>query len=213
MKFTQHIKPSTITCISLLFNSLYPKIDKFEQKTDLQQTTVNHPFSNPMIILIGPMGSGKSTVGENLAQMLHLDFVDIDQTVEENAGCSIKTIFEMEGEDNFRKRETEALESVCCLSNTVVATGGGAIMSEKNRRMMRNGIVIYLHATPFQQYKRIRHRKHRPKFDAERPLAGLTELMETREPLYRAEADLIVNVDNQSVHSITHTIKEYLLTQ
>ncbi len=183
------------------------------EKPDLEQRIASYRLSDPMIILVGPMGAGKTTIGQRLARKLHLNFVDIDHEVEAKAGQPITKIFEREGEEGFRKRETEALESHCCLSGTVISTGGGAILSADNRRMMRNGIVIYLHATPNQQYLRIRNRKHRPNFKSDNPLENLTNLMKIREPLYRAEADFVVNSDNQSVESIARTIESYLLDQ
>ena len=182
-------------------------------KSDLEQRIASYRLSDPMIILVGPMGAGKTTVGNRLAKRLHLDFVDIDHEIEKIADQSITKIFELEGETGFRKRETEALEAYCCLSGTVISTGGGAILSETNRRMMRNGIVIYLHTTPTQQYLRIRNRKHRPNFDPDRPIEKLSDLMKIREPLYRAEADYVVNSDNQTVESLTKKIEEYLVNQ
>ncbi len=184
-----------------------------DEKSDRQQRISNYRLSDPMIVLVGPMGAGKSTIGQKLAQNMHFDFVDTDQLVEEKAGHPISEIFELEGEEGFRQRETEAMNAVCCLSDTVIATGGGAILSETNRQMMRRGIVIYLHATPDQQFKRIKDRRHRPKLDAHRPLEGLTELMQVRDPLYRAEADFVVNSDGQSVASVVNIIKEYLLSR
>lgn len=182
-------------------------------QTELEQRIANYRLSDPMIILIGPMGAGKTTIGRRLAQNLHLDFVDLDREIEKAAGQRIFEIFGLEGEAGFRKRETAALETYCCLSGTVISTGGGAILSEINRKMMRNGIVIFLHATPYQQYLRIKNRTHRPNFDPDRPLERLTELMEIREPLYRAEADFVVNSDNQTIETIARQIEQYLLSQ
>ncbi len=182
-------------------------------QSDLEQRIANYRLSDPMIILIGPMGAGKTTIGRRLAQNLHLDFVDLDRKIEDTTGQRISEIFEIEGEAGFRKYETAALETYCCLSGTVIATGGGAILSAANRKMMRNGIVIFLYATPQQQYLRIKNRTHRPNFDPERPLERLTELMNIREPLYRAEADFVVNSDNQTIESIARKIEQYLLSQ
>ena len=180
-------------------------------ESDLEQRIANYRLSDPMIILVGPMGAGKTTIGRRLAQNLHLNFVDLDRKIEEEAGLRIPEIFELEGEAGFRTRETAALETHCCLSGTVIATGGGAILSPENRKMMRSGIVVFLYATPYQQYLRIRNRTHRPNFDPNRPVERLTELMETREPLYREEADFVVNSDNQTVESIARKIEDYLL--
>ena len=166
-----------------------------------------------MIVLVGPMGAGKSTIGKALSRRLGLGFVDLDDEIEEQTGMKISEIFELEGEEGFRQRETEMLDRHCCTNGTVIATGGGAILSEQNRTMMRNGFVVYLHATPNQQYERIKNRTHRPNLDRSRPLAGLAEMMEIRDPLYRAEADIIVRTDGQTIPKITEDIEYGLLNQ
>ena len=102
-------------------------------KSDLEQRIATYRLSDPMVILVGPMGAGKSTIGRRLAHKLRLEFVDIDKEVEATAGRPITEIFQREGEQGFRKRETEALETFCCLSGTVIATGGGAILSEEKQ--------------------------------------------------------------------------------
>ncbi len=180
-------------------------------KIDLEQRIATYRLSDPMIVLIGPMGAGKTTVGRKLAQNLHLDFVDTDQAIEQNAGCRITEIFEQEGEEGFRQREKQALETYCCLSGTVIATGGGAILAETNRRMMRNGIVIYLHATPVQQFQRIKKRTHRPNFNPDDGVDSLIRLMKVREPLYRGEADFTVNTGKQSIELIISAIEKFLV--
>ena len=177
---------------------------------DYSQSKPGYRLSDPMIVLIGPMGSGKTSIGRRLAQVMRLRFVDIDAEVELNAGVSIRDIFNNEGEVGFRKRETAALDEHYCLSGTVISTGGGAILTEANRKMMRNGVVIYLHASPEQQYERVKNRTNRPKLDPSRPLAGLADLMEVREPLYRSEADLIVRTNGKTVDAIVKKIQRYL---
>ena len=162
------------------------------------------------MVLVGPMGSGKSSVGRQLAQRLHLDFVDLDKFIEDQAGTRITEIFNLEGEQGFRKRETLALEENSCLSDTIVSTGGGAILVEENRRMMRNGIVIYLSTSPEQQYLRIKDRTHRPNLDLHNPLEKLKEMMVIRGPLYRNEADFTVNTDRKSVEEVVREIETYL---
>ena len=169
--------------------------------------------ADPMIVLVGPMGSGKSTVGKALASQLSLEFVDLDDEIEKDAEMTITEIFQTEGESGFRARETNMLDRFCCTNGTVISTGGGAILSETNRTMMRNGFVVYLHATPTQQFERIRNRGHRPNLDRERPLAGLAELMEVRDPLYRSEADIIIRTDGQTISKITQEIEFELLNQ
>ena len=177
------------------------------------QIKTKYGHSDPMIVLVGPMGAGKSTVGRKLAQRIGLNFIDIDKEIESSAGMSITKIFKNEGEEGFRKKETDMISFHCCKNGTVISTGGGAILSLENRMMMRNGIVVYLHATPNQQYDRIKNRKHRPKLDRQRPLAKLAELMEIRDPLYRSEADIIVRTDGQSVDEVASQIEHGLLNQ
>ena len=169
---------------------------------------------DPMIVLVGPMGSGKTTIGKALSRQLNLGFVDLDNEIEKDAEMTISDIFRIEGEAGFRERETEMLDRFCCTNGTVISTGGGAILSEQNRSMMRNGFVVYLHATPNQQYERIKYRSHqRPKFNPEHPLAGLAELTQIRDPLYRSEADIIVRTDGRSINKIVNEIEYGLLHQ
>ncbi len=164
-----------------------------------------------MIVLIGPMGAGKTTVGRALSQRLAVGFVDLDKQIEQAANQSITKIFATEGEAGFRKRESAMLRQYQDLTGAVLATGGGAILSAQNRELIRRGIVVYLHATPVQQYERIRNRSNRPNFDAANPLDRLSELMETRMPLYRSEADLTVRTDGKLIDTVAQEIEHYLL--
>ncbi|MDE0309786.1 MAG: shikimate kinase [Acidiferrobacterales bacterium] len=178
------------------------------------QIKSSYRAADPMIVLVGPMGAGKTTVGRALSRHLNLGFVDLDSEIEKDAKMTITEIFGTEGEAGFRQRETEMLDRHCCTNGTVISTGGGVILSEKNRVMMRNGFVVYLHATPNQQYERIRHRSHRrPKIDSKQPLAGLADLMQVRDPLYRSEADIIVRTDGRPINVIVKEIEYGLLHQ
>lgn len=177
------------------------------------QIKSSYRTGDPMIVLVGPMGAGKSTVGKALSRQLNLGFVDLDDEIEKDTGMSITEIFRTEGEPRFRERETEMLDRFCCSNGTVISTGGGAILSEKNRSIMRNGFVVYLHATPRQQYTRIKYGRHRPNIDHGRPLGRLAEMMQTRDPLYRSEADIIVRTDGRSIKHITEQIEHELLNQ
>jgi len=177
------------------------------RQSDLAQRIASYRLSDPMVVLIGPMGAGKTTIGRYLAKHLNKEFIDLYYEIEKTADQHITDIFEREGEAGFRQRETAALERYCYQSGTIISTGGGAILCAENRKMLRAGIVVYLHATPQQQYQRIKNRTNRPNFDPDRPLERLTELMIRREPLYRAEADIIVHTDNLTVDSIVRIIE------
>lgn len=151
------------------------------------------------IILIGPMGAGKTTIGRQLAKQLNMRFVDSDKEIETHTGASINLIFEIEGEAKFRERETKMLKKLSGEENVVLATGGGAVLAEENRKLLRrNGTVVYLRASVDTQLERTRKNKKRPLLHTDDPRARLEELMKVREPLYRQEADLIINADRRS---------------
>ncbi len=157
------------------------------------------------------MGAGKTTVGRQLAKRLKMDFLDSDHEIEKRTGVAISVIFEIEGEDGFRKRETAILQELTRRRNVVLATGGGAILSEENRRNLRkSGTVVYLHATVDTQLERTRNAKNRPMLDTEDPRATLDALMSVREPLYRQEADLVVNAGASSPSTVIAEIVRYL---
>src|SRR4051812_9509638 len=133
------------------------------------------------IFLIGPMGSGKSAVGRQLAKQMHLDFYDSDAEIELRTGVNIPYIFEREGEAGFREREREVIDSLTHLHNVVIATGGGAILLAQNRECLSTrGFVVYLRASVQQQLERTRHGKHRPLLYTDDPEARLRELMAFR---------------------------------
>ena len=163
------------------------------------------------IILIGPMGAGKTTIGRQLAKQLNMRFVDSDKEIENHTGASISLIFEIEGESKFRERETKMLRELSSEDNVVLATGGGAILAEENRRILRrNGTVVYLHASVDTQLERTRNSKKRPLLNTDDPRARLEELMKVREPLYRQEADVIVNADRRSSARVAKEIIDQL---
>ena len=178
----------------------------------MKQFKVKYKHTDPMVVLVGPMGVGKSTIGRQLAQKMKLDFIDIDEEIENISGVTISEIFDSVGEDEFRRIESKVLNDNCCASGTVVATGGGAILSAYNRAIMRHGLVVYLHATPKQQLDRISNRYSRPLLkNADNPLKKLSELMTVRDPLYRSEADIIIRTDHMSRNAIVEDLEEKLL--
>lgn len=160
------------------------------------------------IILIGPMGSGKTTVGKQLAKRLRLDFVDSDHMIEERCGVSISTIFDIEGEDGFRKRETKMLSELCERAGVVLATGGGAITSEENRILLRKGFVIYLKTSIETQLARTQKNQNRPLLENVDAESKLVELMAERGVLYEQEADLIVVSGDRIVSKVVDEIIE-----
>jgi len=159
------------------------------------------------IILIGPMGSGKTTVGKQLAKRARMDFVDSDHMIEERCGVSISTIFDIEGEEGFRKREAKMLTELCARPGIVLATGGGAIVSEENRIMLRkSGYVVYLKTSIETQLARTQKNQNRPLLENVDAQGKLTQLMEERGALYEQEADLIVTSGERVVSKVVEEI-------
>ena len=159
------------------------------------------------LILIGPMGSGKTTVGKQLAKRARMDFVDSDHMIEDRCGVSISTIFDIEGEEGFRKRETKMLQELCQKSNMVLATGGGAILSEENRILLRKcGFVVYLQTSIETQLSRTKKSQNRPLLDKVNAVEKLNALMEERGKLYEQEADLVVKSGERIVSKVVEEI-------
>jgi shikimate kinase len=163
------------------------------------------------VYLIGLMGAGKTTIGRSLAKRLGLSFIDTDKEIEARTGVSIPTIFEIEGEEGFRKRETQVLREAAEKSACIVATGGGAAVREENRRIMReSGYVVYLDASPQMLWERTRHDKNRPLLQVADPLAKLTQLSAVRDPLYREIADLVIDSTRLSAQGLLQTLLKEL---
>jgi shikimate kinase len=159
------------------------------------------------IFLVGPMGSGKSTIGRHLAATLGLEFRDSDHEIQRRTGVDIPTIFEFEGEAGFRARERVVIDELTALDNQVVATGGGAVLdSENRRRLSGRGVVVYLHCSPEQQFERTMHDRNRPLLQTEDPLGRLRSLMAERDPLYRETADLVVSTEKRSAATVCKEI-------
>ena len=138
------------------------------------------------------MGSGKSTVGRCLAALLKKDFVDSDEELEERCGADIPWIFDIEGEKGFRKRETAVLTDLSKRRNAIIATGGGAILAEENRKILRStGFVVYLTADLDVLFNRVAKDKTRPLLQVPDPQRAYEEIFNKRDPLYRATADLV----------------------
>ncbi|MEN9705927.1 MAG: shikimate kinase [Pseudomonadota bacterium] len=159
------------------------------------------------IYLIGPMGSGKTAVGKQLARLLRMPFHDSDAEVERRTGVDIPFIFEREGEPGFRARESEAIEALVQLEPIVMATGGGAILSAENRRLLSaHGTVIYLETSLGQQLQRVGSGRGRPLLKDGELVDRLRKLREVRDPIYNAMADHIVPTDNRRVQKVAEDI-------
>lgn len=145
------------------------------------------------IVLVGLMGAGKSTVGRELAAHLGFAFIDTDDELERRMGVTIPVIFDVEGEQGFRKRETRVIQDMPSLENTVISTGGGAILSKQNRHFLRlAGKVVYLSASIDLLYERTKNNKKRPLLKKETIKQDLTALLDVRESLYQEVSDIVV---------------------
>jgi shikimate kinase len=163
------------------------------------------------IFLVGLMGAGKTTVGRLLARRLKLRFFDSDQEIERRCGVKIPVIFEIEGEAGFRNREQQAIAELTVLEGIVLATGGGTVVAEDNRRRLASGgTVVYLNARPEDLYERVRHDRNRPLLATVDPLARLRQLHGERDPLYRAVADLVMDTGAQSVQVLARELLDKL---
>jgi shikimate kinase len=163
------------------------------------------------VFLIGPMGSGKTAVGKQLARLLDLTFYDSDVEIERRTGVDIPYIFEKEGETGFREREREVIDSLTQLQDVVIATGGGAVLLPENReRLAERGRVVYLRTGIRQQLERTRQGRQRPLLYTADPEARLRELMEVRAPLYESIASVVVATDGRHVRVVADDILEQL---
>lgn len=169
---------------------------------------MNHPNN---IFLIGPMGAGKSTIGRQVAGLLGLDFDDTDHEIQRRTGVDIPTIFDYEGEEGFRKRESAVIDELTQRGSLVLATGGESILNPDNRRNLSSrGFVVYLYCSPEQQYERTLRDRNRPLLQTEDPLGTLQALMAERDPLYREAADIVVTSEKRSASAVANEIVKKL---
>lgn len=164
------------------------------------------------IFLVGPMGAGKSTIGRELADKLHLEFFDSDQEIERRTGADIAWVFDLEGEEGFRKREETVIDDLSEMQGIVLATGGGSVISDIVRnRLSARGIVVYLETTIDKQVARTQRDRRRPLLQtSEEPRKVLENLAVERNPLYEEIADVIVQTDDQSAKVVANKIVERL---
>jgi len=163
------------------------------------------------IFLVGMMGSGKTTIGKLLARQLGKTFVDCDEEIQKRTGVTITHIFDVEGEDGFRRRESAVIHELVQLDNIVLATGGGVVLSEANRADLAcNGLVVYLKGSVHDLWQRTRHDRSRPLLQTDDPLARLKDLHKQRDPLYAGLADLIVTSGKQSAQHLVTKLRQEL---
>lgn len=163
------------------------------------------------VFLVGPMGAGKSTIGRLLSQELKFEFHDSDKVIEERCGADIPWIFDREGEQGFRDRETSVIDELTQLSGIVLSTGGGAVIRPENRRYLgARGTVIYLCTSVEQQLARTARDRNRPLLQTADPEAVLRKLFSERDPLYREIADIIIETDQRNPRWVIQELKRQL---
>jgi shikimate kinase len=165
------------------------------------------------VFLIGPMGAGKSTIGRQLADILHKEFIDSDHEIERRTGASVSLIFEIEGEEGFRRREAAVIEDLTGRDNVVLATGGGVVLADANRTLLaERGIVVYLQAPIETLVARTHRDRARPLLQDGERRAKFEEIMRVREPLYLATADVVAVTDHRAPPLVAQDIATKIRT-
>jgi shikimate kinase len=168
-------------------------------------------IKNHNIFLIGPMGAGKSSVGRYLAKTLDMDFYDTDEEIEKLTGVDLGWIFDIEGEEGFRKREAAVVAKLAKRSHIILATGGGTVMEPENQAVLKaRGSVIYLAVSLENQEPRVVNDIRRPLLQVKNRQEVLEKLQAEREPIYQALADFTVKTDNRSVRAVVDDILNWL---
>lgn len=159
------------------------------------------------LVLVGLPGSGKSTVGRQLARRLGLPFTDSDHVIEQRLGCSIRSFFEREGEEAFRDVEEAVIAELAAGQDGVIATGGGSVLRPANRERLRAaGPVVYLRSTPEDVFRRVRHDSKRPLLQVDDPMKRLRDLYQQRDPLYRETAHFVIETGRPSIPTLVNMI-------
>lgn len=179
-------------------NGVLPSADS-ERDTEERLPIVSLPYRRP-IFLVGMMGAGKTTIGRSLARLLGREFLDLDHEIEGRCGVRVAHIFDIEGEEGFRRRERAVLDDCSARPDLVLATGGGAVLAADNRsRLKARGVVVYLRATPEELYSRVARDRNRPLLQTADPQARIRELVALREPLYEDVADIVFDTGSMPV--------------
>ena len=177
----------------------------------LREKFLSFRVSTLQVALIGLPGSGKSTVGRQLARRLQLPFMDSDHIIEQRLGCSIREYFEREGEVRFRDLESSIIDELTQLPSGVLSTGGGSVLRPANRQFLhQRTYVVYLNSSPDDLFRRLRHDKSRPLLQVADPLGKLRDLHAQRDPLYRETGHFIVDTGRPSVATLVHLIQRQL---
>ena len=177
---------------------------------------MSDPANN--IFLIGPMGSGKTSIGQRVAALLGLEFFDCDHELEKQTGASVSLIFDVEGEEGFRTRETRMLDDLTSRSGVLVATGGGVILRAENRRLLgERGTVVYLRTSVSRQLKRLARDRSRPLLQAGDRKKKLQNMALERNPLYQELADIEFPAQNKALDTVAQqlaqTIRNHVNTE
>ncbi len=169
--------------------------------------------SGSNIYLIGPMGSGKTTIGQRVAERLEMEFLDCDRNLERQTGASVNLIFDVEGESGFRERESKMLEVLTSRQNLLLATGGGTVLKKENRELLkRTGLVVYLQTSVSQQLQRLRLDRTRPLLQEGDRRQKLTRLAAARNPIYEELADLVFPSRNRGPKTTARHLAEAILS-
>ena len=167
--------------------------------------------ANNNIYLVGMPGAGKTTVGRHLARHMQRSFIDADHEIEARTGVRIPLIFDIEGEQGFRDRESRVIAELAGESNLVVATGGGVVLRPENRAALtQGGTVVYLHAAPKLLFERTRLDPNRPLLQVADPMQKIEELFAQRDPLYREVADIVINSTGGSINHLVKQVEQAL---
>ncbi|MBI1290501.1 AAA family ATPase [bacterium] len=168
-------------------------------------------MSQRCVILVGPMGSGKTSVGEMLAETLGYQFVDTDKLIEKGAGKKISDIFAQDGQAAFRAQESSVIAGLANAKSKVIATGGGAVLDPQNVHVFRGlGLIVYLRASARELYQRVKNDDSRPLLKVEDPKAEMARIVAERDPLYRDCADVVINTEDLSVEEVNDKLIDEL---
>lgn len=164
------------------------------------------------VVLVGPMGAGKTTIGKLLSRELGFSFCDSDSEIESRCGADIPWIFDVEGEAGFRERECGVIRDLSQTNGIVLATGGGAVLNEDNRANLKEGAqVVYLKTSVEQQFERTRRDRNRPLLQNSEPLKVLTEIFKIRDPLYTEVADVVIMTDKKNPKLVVRQILDQVI--